>query len=225
VDVCCFYGPWPAHSWSTGYAPLDGITSHYERIRARNPAIAGRHYNDAVSGARMEHAPAQARRAVGQGAEYVTILIGANDLCRDDTLTRTKSFRRQFTKTLAILRSGLPDSRVFVASIPNLYQLWTALRADPVAQFVWQVTGICPSMMSLFSSPADRRAVITRERQFNRILQQVCATWSRCRFDDHLVYDHDLTRDLVSRLDYFHPSPSGQAALAELTWRASWWGS
>jgi hypothetical protein len=39
VDVCCFYGNWPGHSWSTGNVPLDGIASHYERIRAQNPAI------------------------------------------------------------------------------------------------------------------------------------------------------------------------------------------
>jgi lysophospholipase L1-like esterase len=225
VDVCCFYGSWPAHSWSTGYAPLDGIASHYERIRAHNPAIRGRRYNNAVSGARMEHAPAQARRAVRQGAEYVTILIGANDLCRDGTLTRTRSFRRQFTKTLRILRSGLPNSRVFVASIPDLHQLWRVLRTDPVAQFVWHVTGICPSMMNVFNSPADRRAVIKRERQFNKVLHDVCATWSRCRFDNYLVYNSTVTRDMVSRLDYFHPSPKGQATLAALTWRASWWGS
>jgi hypothetical protein len=29
---------------------------------------------------------------------------------------------------------------------------------------------------------------------------------------------------MVSKLDYFHPSLSGQATLAALTWRASWWG-
>ena len=41
VDVCCFYGNWPSHSWSTGAGLLDGIASHYERIRAENPAIRG----------------------------------------------------------------------------------------------------------------------------------------------------------------------------------------
>jgi lysophospholipase L1-like esterase len=225
VDAGWFYGSWPAHSWSTGYASGDGIASHYERIRARNPAIRGRLYNNAVSGARMEHAPAQARRAVAQGAEYVTILIGANDLCRDGTLTRPVSFRRQFRKTLGILRTGLPDSHVFVASIPNLHQLWWVLRRDPAAQFIWHAAGICPSMLHVFNSPADRWAVIKRQRQLNQVLEEVCATWSRCRFDNYLVYNYDFTRDLVSRLDYFHPNLKGQATLAALTWRASWWGS
>ena len=226
VDVCCFYGNWPAHSWSTGNAPLDGIASHYERIRARNPAIRGHRWNNAVSGARMADAPAQARRTVGQGAEYVTILMGANDLCGwDGTLTPTATFRAQFAETLAILRAGLPASHVFVASIPNLHQLWSILHTNPVAQVVWQAAGICPSMLNFFNSAADRQAVIDRERELNQVLDEVCATWSNCRFDNYLTYNYDFTPDLVSRLDWFHPGLAGQATLATLTWNASWWGS
>jgi lysophospholipase L1-like esterase len=226
VDVCCFYGNWPGHSWSTGYVPFDGIASHYERIRAQNPAILGRRHNNAVSGARMADAPAQARRTVAQGAEYVTILMGANDLCGwDGTLTPTATFRAQFAETLAILRAGLPDARVFVASIPNLHQLWSVLRTDPLAQLVWQAAGICPAMLDPHNTPADRQAVVDRERELNAVLETVCATWSRCRFDDHLTFNYAFTRDLVSRLDYFHPNLRGQATLAALTWQASWWGS
>ena len=226
VDVCCFYRNWPGHSWSTGYVPFDGIASHYERIRARNPAILGRRHNNAVSGARMADAPGQARLAVAQGAEYVTILMGANDLCGwDGTLTPRDSFEAQFKETLHILRTGLPDSRVFVASIPDLHQLWSILRTDPVAQLVWQAAGICPSMLDRRNTPADRQAVIDRERELNAVLDTVCASWSSCRFDNYLTYNYNFTPDQVSRLDYFHPSLKGQATLAALTWRASWWGS
>jgi lysophospholipase L1-like esterase len=225
VDVCCFYGNWPGHSWSTGHVPFDGIASHYERIRAQNPAIRGHRWNNAVSGAQMADAPGQARATVGQGAEYVTILMGANDLCGwDGTLTPTATFRAQFTETLDILRTGLPASHVFVASIPNLYQLWSILRTNPVAQTVWQAAGICPSMLNFFNSPADRQAVIDREAELNQVLEDVCATWANCRFDDYLTFNYDFTRSMVSKLDYFHPSLSGQATLAALTWRASWWG-
>jgi lysophospholipase L1-like esterase len=226
VDVCCFYGNWPGHSWSTGNVPLDGIASHYERLRAQNPAIRGHRWNNAVSGAQMADAPGQARSTVGQGAQYVTILMGANDLCGwDGTLTPTATFRAQFTETLDILRTGLPASHVFVASIPNLYQLWSILRTNPVAQTVWQAAGICPSMLNFFNSPADRQAVIDREAELNQVLESVCATWSNCRFDNYLTYNFAFTRSMVSKLDYFHPSLSGQATLATLTWNASWWGS
>src|SRR5215208_4906691 len=96
-DVCCTYGDHPGQSWSTGYTSYDGIASHYERIRQLNSAITGHGYNDAVSGAKMSAAPTQAGQAVGQGARYVTILLGANDLCTSSvsTMTSTDSFRAQ----------------------------------------------------------------------------------------------------------------------------------
>ena len=67
VDVCCWYGNHPSNSWSTGGASWDGVTSHYERIRAQQPAGRAR-YDDAVSGARMSDAPGQAAPSVFQGA-------------------------------------------------------------------------------------------------------------------------------------------------------------
>src|SRR4051794_41652035 len=80
-DVCCSFGEHPQNAWSTGDAAGDGVTSHYERLLAADPAIAGHAFNDAVTGARMAGAPAQAAQAVGQGAQYVTVLMGANDVC------------------------------------------------------------------------------------------------------------------------------------------------
>jgi|SRR5215211_5827597 len=113
VDVCCFFGNWPSHSWSTGARTLDGITSHYERIRGLNPA-----------------------------------------------------------------------------------------------------------MLNFFNSPADRQAVIDRERELNDALRDVCASWSNCRFDNYLTYNDNFAPSMVSKLDFFHPSLSGQATLATLTWQA-----
>src|SRR5215211_1307091 len=78
ADVCCWYGDHPAQSWSTGGGAFDGISSHYERIRALKPGIYGHNYNDARSGARMRDAVGQAEAAVAQRARYVTILMGAN---------------------------------------------------------------------------------------------------------------------------------------------------
>jgi hypothetical protein len=120
---------------------------------------------------------------------------------------------------------GLPaGAHVFVASIPNLYQLWSILRTDPIAQAVWQVAGICPAMLRLFTRSADRQLVVDREVAFNAILADVCGDHPSCRFDGNAVYDFAFTRSMVSRLDYFHPSLAGQATLAAVTWNASWWG-
>ena len=223
VDVCCWYGNHPANSWSTGGASWDGVSSHYERIRAANPGAVA--YNDAVAGARMSDAPGQASRPVGQGARYVTILMGANDLCTSSTATMTSvdAFRSQFRQTLTTLQSGAPSARIFVASVPNVYHLWQLYRYDLVAQSVWATAGICQSLLSLANTSTQRTMVRDRNIAFNTVLAQECAAYVNCKFDGNAVYNYAFSKSQVSRLDYFHPSLSGQAALASITWASSWW--
>jgi lysophospholipase L1-like esterase len=226
ADVCCWYGDHPANSWSTGNAGWDGISSHYERIRQANPTITGRNYNDAVSGARMSDATGQAARAVGQAADYVTILMGANDLCTPtvESMTPVDTFRSQFQQALAALDSGLPRrSHVFVSSIPDVYQLWEIYHTSATAQFVWDVADICQSLLSPNRTDAQRKHVRERNVAFNTVLQQECAKYSRCKFDDNAVFCYQFSRSDVTTLDYFHPSLTGQSRLAALTWTRSWW--
>jgi lysophospholipase L1-like esterase len=229
TDVCCWYGDHPAQSWSTGGGAFDGISSHYERIRTLNPAIQGRNFNDARAGARMRDAQAQAQTAVTQGARYVTILMGANDVCTGSpaTMTTVADFRAQFSAAMATLATGLPaGSHVFVGSIPNVYRLWQLLRSNATAQVVWSVAGICQAMLSPFNTEQDRQLVLAREQAFNQVLADVCGQYATvCRFDDYAVFNYVFSASQVSKLDYFHPSLAGQAALASITWQRSWWGS
>jgi lysophospholipase L1-like esterase len=224
-DVCCSYGDHPGQSWSTGYTSYDGIASHYERIRQLNPAIAGGGYNNAVSGAKMSAAQTQAGQAVSQDAQYVTILLGANDLCTSSssTMTSTTTFRAQFQQAMATLMAQDSDPYVFVSSIPNLYQLWQVLHTNSLARWVWSTAKICQSMLAATNTDTQRQQVVSREKAFNQILADVCAAYARCRWDNWTVYNYRFSASQVSSLDFFHPSLSGQAALARVTWAASWW--
>jgi lysophospholipase L1-like esterase len=227
VDVCCWYGDHPANSWSTGGAIWDGIASHYERIRAANPAMHGNNDNNAVAGARMSAGPGQAQQAVAQGAQYVTILLGANDVCTSSpsTMTPVETFRAQLQQTLQTLDAGLPPGAlVFVASIPDIHRLWEIYHNDWRAQLVWALADICQSMLAPGRSAADRQLVRERNIAFNDVLEQECAQYAACRFDGDAVFDFRFERSDISRLDFFHPSLAGQARLAQVTWAASWWG-
>jgi lysophospholipase L1-like esterase len=226
ADVCCWYGDHPANSWSTGNAGWDGISSHYERLRQLNPSITGRSYNNSVSGSRMSDASTQAAKAVGQAADYVTILLGANDLCTPsvESMTPVDTFRAQFQQALAALESGLPKrAHVFVSSIPDVYQLWRIYHASSTAQFVWDVADVCQSLLSPSRTDEQRNQVRDRNMAFNTVLQQECAKYSKCRFDGNAAFGYQFTPGDVSTLDYFHPSLTGQARLAALTWSRSWW--
>jgi lysophospholipase L1-like esterase len=227
-DVSGSYGNHPANSWSTGTASTDGISSHAERLAAAGAPFSGRIYNDSVTGAKVADTLAQAQSAVAQGAQYVTVLVGANDVCTSSasTMTPVATFQSQFASTMATLSAGLPaGAHVFVSSIPNVYGLWSVLRSNFIAQLVWKSAGICQSMLSTSNTEATRQAVLAREQAFNTALATVCTQYANCRWDGLATYNYNFSSSQVSKLDYFHPSLTGQAALAGVTWTASWWAA
>ncbi|HYF12382.1 MAG TPA: GDSL-type esterase/lipase family protein [Actinomycetota bacterium] len=221
-----WYGDHPSLSWSTGFNLVDGFDTHYERLVRAHPSIWGNELNVARSGATMADAPAQAAKVVAAGADYVTILMGANDLCAAsvDRMTPVPQFAAAFDRTLARLSEGVPDARILVASIPDLERLASVYGDDGVAKFVWRTAGICPTVLDPAVTWADRFQVVARERAFNLVLAEVCAGYEDCRFDGFAVNAYAFDRDEVSSLDYFHPSLAGQRALASITWSRSWWG-
>ncbi len=219
---CWFpYVDCPAASWSTGTASY----SHYRRIQATNPGITGHSYNHAVTGADVADLDGQLAAAVSRGAEYVTILVGANDVCASSeaAMTPVGTFRAEFEQALAGFTAARPQARIFVSSIPDVHQLFQLYRWHLGANAVWAIAGICQPMLAYpFSNrPADverRERVRQRNIDYNTQLAQVCAVYTTCRFDGNAVFDTPFTRSDVSPRDYFHPSPSGQAKLAGITW-------
>jgi lysophospholipase L1-like esterase len=219
----------PSASWSTGTNST--VRSHYLRLLALNARILGRNYNDAKSGAKMADLAGQMSTVVAQRADYVTVLMGGNDLCTSSeaTMTSVASFRTQFVAAMNRMTSGLPRARIFVSSIPNVYRLWEVLKDNAVARFFWSTFSICQSMLanpqSTDQADVDRRArVLQREVDYNAVLRDVCAAYAQCLFDGGAVFATDFLASDVSTRDYFHPSTSGQAKLAAVTWGVSYWG-
>src|SRR4029450_6777882 len=167
----CGAGPLPAPPGTPREA---GTPSPYERIRQLNSAITGHAWNDAVSGAKMDDAPGQATQAVSQHARYVTILMGANDLCTSSpaTMTSTGSFEADFQSTMATLMAQNPRPYVFVSSIPNIYRLWTVLKGNSLARWAWANFHICQSMLGETRTEEERQEVVAREQAFNDILAE-----------------------------------------------------
>lgn len=222
---CWFpYVDCPSASWTTGTSSY----SHYSRLRALNPSITGRSFNHAASGADMADLAGQVQGVIGRGAEYVTILMGANDVCAssESAMTPVDVFRSQFSAAMVSLTAALPNARIFVSSIPDVYQLFSLYRYDLGANAVWAIAGICQSMLAnpLSNSSADvaRRArVRQRNIDYNTVLGQVCAFYTLCRFDGNAVFNTAFARSDVTTRDYFHPSVSGQTKLAAITWGAA----
>jgi len=217
----------PANSWATG--TNSAVNSHYSRILAANPAISGHSFNDAVTGAKMTALNGQVAGAVGQGVGYITILLGANDACSatEAAMTPVDTYRAQFQTALDTSAAGLPDARIYVLSVPNIYSLWAVLKDNASARAAWSTFSICQSMLvnplSTAQADVDRRAhVLQRVVDYNSQLAQVCATSIHCRFDNNATFNTSFAAADVSTRDYFHPAISGQALLAQTSYTAGY---
>jgi lysophospholipase L1-like esterase len=221
-DACSVLSDCPEVSWATGGS--ERVDSLAVRLLGRAKA-AGRSWNFAVTGARMADLPGQMARAAARRPQLVTVLVGANDACRQTTsaMTPVADFRADFEDAMRTLRTALPKTQVYVASVPNLKRLWSQGRTDPLGKQVWKL-GICPSMLgdadALDAAATLRRDTVQkRVEDYNRVLREVCAKDRRCRSDGGAVYDYRFGTGQLSRWDWFHPSVDGQARLAEIAYR------
>lgn len=220
----CFLADCPQYSWSTGTSTA--VTSQYQRILKSNRTISGNGHNNALTGAKMGDLGRQLQATATQNVDYVTVLMGANDVCTSSpsTMTATATFQSQFQSALAGYVAARPNSKVFVSSIPNIYQLWSVLHTNFSAVTTWSLFGICQSMLSPSNTSATRQAVVTQEAADNAVLASVCAQFAQCRWDGYATYNTAFSASDVSTVDYFHPSVQGQNKLAAVTWAASYWG-
>ncbi|MFI9841812.1 GDSL-type esterase/lipase family protein [Nonomuraea sp. NPDC051941] len=222
-NACGFYVSCIPRSWSSGDNP--GVNSHYLRLSAMSGTLQQHNLTFAVPGATSADLLGQVRKAVEAKADYVTILIGAQDACvrTEQAMTPVETYRRRMDAALAELRAGMPAARVFIASIPDVRRLWQVGKTVPLARTFWTAGHICQSMLAQPTSTkrADverRQRVRARVMAYNRAAAQACARFGPgCRTDGGAVFAFPFTLDHVSKWDYFHPNMDGQRILAEQT--------
>lgn len=221
-DACTVLADCPEMSWATGTdTEVNSLA-----LRLLGPArVAGRSWNLARTGARMAELPEQMAAAAAERPELVTVMMGANDACRTraEEMTPVEEFRASFAAALTRLRAGAPKAQVYVSSLPDLRRLWETGRVSPLGRQVWQL-GICGAMLkdpTDLSPAAERRRTSVRDRvvAYNRVLREECAKTERCRYDGGAVFGFAFDQPQLSPWDFFHPSKSGQARLAELAYR------
>ncbi|MEV5601951.1 SGNH/GDSL hydrolase family protein [Streptomyces sp. NPDC052299] len=221
-DACSVLADCPEVSWSTGTD--SAVRSLAVRLLGASGAV-DHSWNHAVTGARMAQLPEQMALAADEDPDLVTVMIGANDACRDSvrSMTPVADFRRSFETSLRELRAGAPKAQVYVSSVPDLKRLWSQGRANPLGKQIWKL-GICKSMLSDAddmgaAAVARRTAVQERVVAYNEVLREVCAKDRRCRYDGGAVFDYRFTGKQLSQWDWFHPGRNGQARLAEIAYR------
>jgi lysophospholipase L1-like esterase len=214
-DACSVLSDCPKVSWSTG----TDVNSLAQRLRS-----GARSWNYARTGAVMADLPGQLAAAAARKPQLVTVMIGANDACRNSVadMTPTAEFRSTFASALTRLRREVPKTQVYVASVPDLKRLWSEGRKNVLGRQIWKL-GLCPSMLkdsdAMDAASTERRQrVDERVDAYNGVLKDVCGRDPLCRYDD-AVHNYRFTERELSKWDWFHPSKAGQQRLAAMAYR------
>ena len=221
-NTCAFpFIDCPANSWATGTERA--VNSFYSRLLVLNAGISGNLDNRARSGAQMDDLPGQITNVVSDGAEFVTVEMGANDVCTStvESMTSVESFRTSFEDAMDTLTERVTGVRIAVGSIPNVYHLWNLLNGNRSAVSTWNTFRICQSLLRNPTSrtPEDearRLEVQRRNAELNQVLDDVCAEYANCQYDGGAGYEYRFEAGEVSTRDYFHPSVRGQATIAAI---------
>jgi lysophospholipase L1-like esterase len=223
VNACGEQAACLAASWSTGSdQQVNSIAQRIGQLSGTAPKV----FNDARAGALASGLAKQVDSAIKQKPALVTILIGNNDICRNTTtaMTAPDEFSGQVSAAVQKLNAGLPDSWVFVASVPQLAQLYGLTKSIPAATAVYKKAKMCGAILAPGSTPAadDTRLADVSKRvdAYNGELKDLCAQAQRCVYDDGQIAAQTFTIEDVSTLDYFHPSVEGQKLLADAAWQA-----
>ena len=171
-------------------------------------------FNDAVNGARMDDIFGQAQIAISQSPEYITILMGGNDACRPSLaeMTDPAVYENYFRQAMENLTAELPDTKIIVVALPDIYQLYDVGIAKGCS-WLWPIAGICRALTG--SNAADRLIFRQRVIEYNQILQNVTLEYGQLYAPS--IFDLQFTTSDIA-WDCFHPSIDGQMKIAEVSW-------
>ncbi len=209
-------------SWSAGTA----IESHAVRIKNQlgsNVVVK----NASKSGAKTQDIVAQTQRLVGDNfaPDYVTYLIGANDVCggTKEPGELAALGKKTLEESLTLLKAANPRVKVLVAAVPNLLYLNELLKSDAQCASRWKAFNICASFMG--GNIQEQNKGIERWTAYNQMLSQFADDHpENVKFSSKAGERIFLSKD-VSRIDCFHPSIEGQKTLSETTWSEGWFAN
>lgn len=229
-----------ALSWSTGMDPRYRIITHAERLEYMNPQL--KVFNAAVSGSlahgvlknQLDDLSAWSLQQTGDTLpDYVTLLIGANDLCSHnvDSMTSASRFEVQIQDTIDRVMES-PNTRLLVSSTPKVTDLKRfhgsrLMGVGPLktCQEAWDLTKFCQVVTD--DQPQHIQEIVKdRLETYNQILEEVVSS-RREKYGDRIriakdIYHYEMSdRDLS--IDCFHPNKLAHQKLSDLTFEKTWW--
>lgn len=206
------------YSWSTG----SRVPSHVKKLKAIIPekVVA---VNVAKKGATSHELQGQLEAAKFSHIDYLTLLIGANDVCDwpSDHETHLTKFRSNVKNILDKVITANREIRIIMPAIPNMYRLYQVGNKDCGRR--WDFFEACPLLLHSSRSDEERQGFHARLVDANDTLEKLAENYENNVKFIGSTYDFDFTIDHVSKLDCFHPSIAGQKIISRLTWEEGWY--
>lgn len=228
-----------AYSWTTGLGSRK-VLSHAGRLRQLNPSLKVANFAEpgakiaAVWTSQLPQLKAATQRSLGQNyPDYVTLLVGANDVCGETLahLTPAQAYLRSYRKILQEILRESPESKVLAVALPPYVDIRNS--ADALlfglpglsrCQSIWKLAPLCPNITS--EDPRAQWGTKKHIQQLNRGIQGLVSELrqqygDRVRFAEKTAKRRITPQDLS--IDCFHPNDAAQNDLASLSWQSTWW--
>lgn len=228
----------PIYSWTTGSSKK--VMSHRRRLEE----LSGnkiKYYNSGITGAKIglvwqKELPILKKWSQDNlkqnYPDYVTLMVGANDLCTGsaDTITEPEKFEEHLTKILNEILENSHKTKILVSAFPNVNLLpeilfdsrWGARKkcAD-----LWRKFPICPAITRAKSDDQINKVRDYYERYHEVIANKISdlrdVYGDRIRFAPN-VKEETFTDDDIA-VDCFHPNYYGQRKIANKSFESTWW--
>lgn len=216
---------YPNNSWITGSNPL--VVSHIQRLQ--DAGLPVRSHNFAESGATImepeeprgdivpKSLAQQAQRVVEVAPDFITILMGGNDVCSwpvDDDV-HTQEFLATITDTLDHLVANT-SGKIMMLAIPDMVRL-AEIQLDGGClgcRKMW--ARWCPRM----NDHSNLSQLRERVAEVNARLDEFSRSHPGRIYFFHWVNQVELLLEDIS-MDMLHPSIKGQRKIAEHTWQSA----
>jgi len=209
-----------SHSWATG---LGG--SHLTRIQRLFPDLAVKSFNMAVTGAKSSDLKLQVDQLLKLRPDYVTLMIGANDLSAWFMARQThriSEFKANVQDAIERLIAVNSQIMILLVAIPDQSRALSLLSKQHLAG---PYQSILANLMNHPELQIMKDSYKELQKKANDALKDLALAFSKNVRYAGSVATAAFSDAHLSRHDFYHPSVLGQNLLAELTWQEGFFPS
>lgn len=219
------YGDNRELSWAGGLDAEGLVESHARKLKKLIPNRKVLVVNEAFVGAESNQLQRQAARLLRVKPDYVTIAIGANDVCTwyDDYLPKLELYERHLLQVIDRLIAANQLVKIVLTPVPSIPLMYELGIKRPGCQSKWDTMGVCKPLLASDRSAEDRLAFAERYQHLNQTIKDVAGRYpSHVRLAAAIAYTN-FDESMISPLDCFHPSIKGHNFISELSFDPNWY--